>query len=140
MKNWDVFVLIYSFVISIMLFSSGKINYENMLSDLELTTIILAMMKSMGIMILITTFLTFVILFLLIDIIISVIFYIEFPILHFLYNTVYLEVVRGWYWDNYQGSNIFMACIILFGLALISSYINPFKSGKTTIFYKKNRH
>lgn len=137
MKNWDVFVLVFSFIITIMLFSSGKISYDNMLSDLNAISVLIVMLKTIGVMILVTTFLTLVILFLLADIIVSVVLTLEFPILHFLYYQVYLDIVRGWYWDFHSGSNIFMACIILFGLALVNSYLNPFGSGKTLVLQKR---
>ena len=74
---------------------------------------------------------------LLIDVLITIIFKTEFPITHLIYDYAYLQLAKGWYWDLHSGSNIFMACIILFGIGLISLYLGPIRKKKKKFIYHK---
>lgn len=140
MKNWDVFIIVSTFVIAIALFASGKIDFNNMLNNLNTEETLVVMFKTATVALLGILALGLLVVVLLADIIISIVLRMEFPLLHFLYDTLYLEYFRAWFWDMHSGSHIFMACIILFGLGVIKSYLGPVKRKKTFVYHKTKQN
>jgi hypothetical protein len=139
MNNWNLFVIMSTFIIMIALFASGKINFTNMLNDLNMQETFFVALKTLVVSIAGVILLLMMILLLLIDVLVSLITSSEFPILHFLYNTVYIDYFRNLYWDTHSGSHLFMACILLFGIAIIYSYIGPFNKKRNFIFHKSGK-
>ncbi len=140
MKNWDVFIIVSTFIIALALFSSGRITFDNMLNNLQLSETIIVMFKTITIALLGSFALALMIIFILIDIIVTFISGVEFPIIQFFYNTVYMGFFHNWYWELHSGSHIFMACIILFGVGLINTYLGPIYRRKTFVYYKSKQN
>lgn len=137
MKNWNAYLMISSIIISIVLFASGKLQIEGALDNINLEESIIAGLKTVLITIAVVITVLLMVVILLIDVLITVLLSSEFPITNLVIEYVYIQLVKGWYWDVHSGSNIFMACIILFGIGLISLYISPFKRRKKKFIYHK---
>lgn len=140
MKNWDVFIIVSTFIIALALFSSGKISFDNMLNNLQLSETIIVMFKTVTIALLGSFALALMIIFILIDVVVTLVSGIEFPIMQFFYHTVYMDYFHGWYWDMHSGSHIFMACIVLFGIGLINTYMGPVYRKKTYVYHKSKQN
>ncbi len=136
MKNWDVFIIVSTSIIALTLFASGRIGMYDMLDNISVQDTVIAMIKTIAIVISGSLIIASMVVILLVDIVTSVIMRIEFPIIHFLYNNYYINIVRDWYWDANTGSHLLMACIILFGLGLINTYLGPVYRKKTFIYHK----
>ncbi|MFW5707125.1 MAG: hypothetical protein ACOC12_04325 [Bacteroidota bacterium] len=136
MKNWDAFVIVSTSVIALALFSSGKINATNMLDNLSFAETLLVMAKTIAVIITGSLTIALMVIILVIDILISVIMQVDFPIMHLLYEYLYLGMIREWFWDAHTGSHILMATIVLFGIGLINTYLGPVHRKKTFIYYK----
>lgn len=137
MKNWNAYLMISSIIISIVLFASGKLQIEGALDNINLDESIIAGLKTVFITIAVVITVLLMVVILLIDVLITVLLSSEFPITNLVIEYVYMQLIKGWYWDVHTGSNIFMACIILFGIGLISLYINPFRRKKRKFIYHK---
>ena len=137
MKSWNTFALMSMFILTIVLFASGKVDFENMLADINTEDTLTAIWKTIVITIIALIMMVLMLVILLVDVVASVLFRVEFPITQFLYENLYLGFVRRWYWDDLSGSHIFMACIIIFGFTLIYSYALPKFKRKRFIYYKK---
>ncbi len=136
MKNWDAFIIVSTSIIALTLFASGRVEMYNMLDNLTVQATLVAMLKTVAIVISGSLIIASMIVILLLDIVTSVIMRMEFPIIHYLYQNYYIGVVREWYWDANTGSHILMACIILFGIGLINTYLGPVYRKKTFIYHK----
>ena len=136
MKNWDVFVIVSTFVIALSLFSSGRITPGNMVDHLHPLETIVVMFKTLAMILIACTGIISMMFILVADIIVSILFRLEFPIIHFLHDFLYLEVIKGWYWDAHSGSHIFMASVSLFGIALINTYLGSYHREKTVVYHK----
>jgi hypothetical protein len=136
MKNWDAFVIVSTFIIAIALFSSSKINALNMLDNLSFSETLMVMGKTLAVIITGSLSIALMIIILLIDILVSIALRMEFPILHLMHEYLYLGMIREWYWDAHTGSHILMACIVLFGMGLINTYLGPVHRRKTFIYHK----
>lgn len=138
LRNWNSFVMAASVIIAIILFASDKINFETMLDNINATETLIVTLKTLLIIFVGVVSMALMIVVLLIDVLVSIIMRSEFPLTHLFYDYLYLQFARGWYWDVHSGSHIFLACILLFGLALLSFYIGPVrKRKKKFIYYKK---
>ncbi|MFN2395807.1 MAG: hypothetical protein ABR597_08985 [Bacteroidales bacterium] len=137
MKNRNFFLMISSIIISIVLFASGKLQIEGALDNIDLEESIIAALKTIFITVVAAITILLMVVILLIDVLITVLLRFEFPITNLIFDYVYLQLIKGWYWDMHSGSNIFMACIILFGIGLLSLYINPFRRRKKKFIYHK---
>lgn len=129
--------MISSIIISIVLFASGKLQIEGALDNIDLEESIIAALKTIFITVVAAITILLMVVILLIDVLITVLLRFEFPITNLIFDYVYLQLIKGWYWDMHSGSNIFMACIILFGIGLLSLYINPFRRRKKKFIYHK---
>ncbi len=138
MKNWNAYVMISSIIISIVLFASGKLQIEGALDNINLEESIIAGLKTVFITIAVVITVLLMVVILLIDVLITALLSSEFPITNLVIEYVYMQLIKGWYWDVHSGNNIFMACIILFGIGLISLYINPFRRRNKKFIYHKN--
>ncbi|MFN3556374.1 MAG: hypothetical protein ACK4VN_10455 [Bacteroidales bacterium] len=139
LRNWNSFIIAATAIITIILFASDKITFETMLNDLELKETLWVSLKTVLVIFTGVTTMALMVVVLLIDVLISIITRSEFPITHLVYDFVYLQFTRGWYWDAHSGSHIFMACIILFGLGILSMYVGPVRRRKKKfIYYKQN--
>lgn len=136
MRNWDAFIIVSTFLLAVALFAGDKIDPENIFINLNAGETLLVMLKTIMVALLGIISIAIMILVLLLDIIVSLLFRMEFPILQFFYNTIYLEYFRGWYWDAHSGSHLFLACITLFSLGLINSYLGPVYREKTFVYQK----
>ena len=137
MRNWNSFLMASTAIIALILFASGKLEIEGMLDNVNLHDTAIAALKTLVIIVVATITLIIMIIVLLIDVLITIIFKSEFPILNLMYEYAYLQLVKNWYWDAHSGSNIFMACIILFGIGLISLYLGPIRKKKKKFIYHK---
>jgi hypothetical protein len=137
MKNWNSFLMVSSLIISIILFASGKLQIDGALDHINLEESIIAALKTILITLAASVTILLMVVILLIDVLLTVLLKSEFPITKLVFEYVYLQFIKGWYWDVHSGSNIFMACIILFGIGLISLYINPFRKRKKKFIYHK---
>jgi hypothetical protein len=137
MKNWNSFLMVSSLIISIILFASGKLQIDGALDHINLEESIIAALKTILITLAASVTILLMVVILLIDVLLTVLLKSEFPITKLVFEYVYLQFIKGWYWDLHSGSNIFMACIILFGIGLISLYINPFRKRKKKFIYHK---
>lgn len=54
-----------------------------------------------------------------VDIVSSLIWKLEFPILHVVYDQFFLAFSKGWYWDQFHGSYLFVSGIVLLLASLI---------------------
>jgi hypothetical protein len=137
MKNWNSFLMVSSLIISIILFASGKLQIDGALDHINLEESIIAALKTILITLAASVTILLMVVILLIDVLLTVLLKSEFPITKLVFEYVYLQFIKGWYWDVHSGSNIFMACIILFGIGLISLYVNPFRKRKKKFIYHK---
>ncbi len=137
MKNWENFILMSTAIISLILFASGKVEFENMLDDINSQDTLIAMGKTIIVTIVALFTLVIMVVVFMVDIVISILLRQEFPITQYLYEKLYINFAKGWYWDSLSGSHIFLACIILFGVTLL--YISLFSRGKRRpfIYHKK---
>lgn len=140
MKNWDAFIIVSSFVIALALFATDKIGFNNMLENLKLGETIIVMFKTATVAFLGSITLAVMVVVLIIDIFVSLIMRAEFPIMQFFYNTIFMDYFKGWYWDAHSGSHILMACIALFGIGLINTYLGPIYRKKTFVYYKTKQN
>jgi hypothetical protein len=140
MKNWDAFIIVSSFVIALALFATEKIGFHNMLENLKPGETIVVMVKTATVALLGSITLAVMVVVLIIDIFISLIMQAEFPIMHFFYDTIFLDYFMGLYWEAHTGSHILMACIALFGIGLINSYLGPIYRKKTFVYYKTKQN
>lgn len=129
--------MVSSLIISIILFASGKLQIEGALDHINLEESIIAALKTILITLAASVTILLMVVILLIDVLLTVLLKSEFPITKLVFEYVYLQFIKGWYWDVHSGSNIFMACIILFGIGLISLYVNPFRKRKKKFIYHK---
>lgn len=129
--------MVSSLIISIFLFASGKLQIDGALDHINLEESIIAVLKTILITLAAIVTIILMVVILLIDVLLTVILKSEFPITKMVFEYVYLQLIKGWYWDVHSGSNIFMACIILFGIGLISLYISPFRRRKKKFIYHK---
>lgn len=136
MKNWDAFIIVSTSIIALTLFASGRIEMYNMMDNITVQDTVVAMVKTVAVVISGCLIIASMIVILLVDIVTSVIMRMEFPIIHFLYQNYYVGIVRDWYWDANTGSHLLMACIVLFGIGLINTYVGPVYRKKTFIYYK----
>ncbi|MBW6480783.1 MAG: hypothetical protein K0B37_15245 [Bacteroidales bacterium] len=136
-KNWNSFLMVSGIIISIILFASGKLQLEGALDQINLEDSIIAALKTILVTIAASVTIFLMIIVLLIDVLITILLRSEFPITNLVFEYVYLQFFRGWYWDAHSGNSIFMACIILFGIGLISLYISPFRRRKKKFIYHK---
>jgi len=136
MRNWDVFIIVSTFIIALALFSSGKIGFENMLTDLKPAETFLVMAKTVAVAIIGTVSLAIMVLLVIIDIAITLFSGVEFPVLRFFHDVVYMHYFFVFYWEAHSGSHIFLACIILFGVGIINTYLGPVHRKKTFVYHK----
>lgn len=136
-KNWNSFLIITSLIISILLFASGKLEIEGALDHINLEESVIAALKTILITLAASVTIVLMVVILLIDVLLTVLLKSEFPITNLIFEYVYLQFIKGWYWDFHSGSNILMACIILFGVGLTSLYINPFRRRRKKFIYHK---
>jgi hypothetical protein len=136
MKNWDAFIIVSTFMLAIALFAGDKIEVENIFYNLKAGETLVVMFKTLIVALMGIISLAIMILVLLLDVAVSLLMRMEFPILQFFYNTIYLDYFRGWYWDAHSGSHLLMACVTLFALALINSYLGPVYREKTFVYHK----
>ncbi len=136
-KNWNSFLMVSAIIISIILFATGKLQIEGALDHIDPKDSVIAALKTILIMVTASVTIILMIIVLLIDVLITVLLKSEFPITNMAFEYVYLQFIRGWYWDMHSGNSIFMACIKLFGIGLISLYINPFGRRKKKFIYHK---
>ncbi len=136
MRNWDVFFIVTTFIIALALFSSGRIGFENMLNDLKPAETIIVLAKTIAVVVVGTLSIAIMILLVLFDIAITLFSGVEFPVLRFFYDIVYRQYFQGFYWDAHSGSHIFLACIILFGIGIINTYMGPVHRKKTFVYHK----
>jgi hypothetical protein len=136
MRNWDAFALMSMVIITIILFASGKVDFEYMLDDINMQETLEAIGKTIVITIFALIMMVLMLVILLVDVVVSILFRVEFPITMFIYEKLYLGFVRAWYWDDLSGSHIFLACIIIFGFTLIYTYALPKTKRKRFIYYK----
>ena len=136
-KNWNSFLMVSSLIISILLFASGKLQIDGALDHINLEESIITALKTILITLAATVTILLMVVILLIDVLVTVLLKSEFPITNLIFEYVYLQFIKGWYWDVHSGSNILMACIILFGVGLISLYVNPFRRRKKKFIYHK---
>jgi hypothetical protein len=125
MKNWEVFILISTVIISFMLFAGGKLETSNAFHGVNSFGTLISMGKTIiiifaAIFLMLPLFVT-----LILDVAVSLIIRREFPLTTWIHDNIYLGFFRGWYWDDLAGSNILLACIILFGIALVYTYAMP---------------
>ncbi len=60
-----------------------------------------------------------------VDILSSLIWKIEFPILHLIYDKFFLTFSKGWYWDQFHGSYLFISAVVfLIGSLIILAIPN----------------
>lgn len=140
MRNWDSFVMVSTTIIALMLFASGKIAFDNMLDNLQVQQTLIVLLKTLVIIFVATLSMASMVVVLLVDILVSLMMRSEFPITLFLYDTLYVQLARGWYWDMHSGSHIFMSCIMLFGGGLINTYLGPVKRKKKFIYHKNKSY
>jgi len=140
MKNWDVFIIVSTFIIALALFSTEKIGVENMLSNLNPAETIIVMFKTITVSLVGIIGLTSMIIILLADILVSMFMRADFPIMHFLHDKVFADYFINWYWEAHSGSHILMACIILFGFGIINTYVGPVYRRKTVVYYKTKQN
>lgn len=136
MKNWDVFIIVSTFVIVLSLFSSGRVSADNLTDHLHPLETIIVISKTL-LMVLMACIGILSMMFVLVsDIVVSILFRLEFPIIHFLYEYAYLGVMKGWYWDAHSGSHLFMASVTLFGIGVINTYLGSYQREKTVVYHK----
>lgn len=135
MRNWNVYFIMSAIIITIILFADKKVSPENMLSGLQTGETLIVFLKSIAITLVTVVSLVFMIVILLADVLVTIVTGKEFPLTQLMYDNIYIQLLRGWYWDAHSGSHIFMACIIMFGLGLISLYIAPLRRKKKFIYY-----
>ncbi len=139
MRNWNVYFIMSAIIITIILFADKKVSPENMLSGLQTGETLIVFLKSIAITLVTVVSLLLMIVILLADVLVTIVTGKEFPLTQLMYDNIYIQLLRGWYWDAHSGSHIFMACIIMFGLGLISLYIAPLRRKKKFIYYSSRK-
>ncbi len=137
MSNWSIFLIISSLLIGILLFVSGKLGFESMLDDIEKKETIIVVLKTLVVIFLVVLNLGLFVFLLLLDVLATLLTPKIFPVLNFLYQFVFEEISKNWYWNSHDGRHILMACIILLGIGLISIYLSPLKTKKKFIHYSE---
>lgn len=139
LRSWSSFLIISAVVIVIALFASEKVDMNSLFIELEFKNVLWVMLKTLAVSFLSIISLGLMIVIALIDVLLSLITQLEFPIMSFMYQYLYLDLARGWYWDIHTGSELFTSCLILFSLAMIRVYITPYNQRKIFVYHPKGR-
>lgn len=128
--------MVSAVILTLVLFASDRVGFDNMLQNLNARETIIVIVKTLVVIAMASISIAMMVVFLLLDVLVSIVTRMEFPISHFVYNTIYLDLMQNWFWNSHSGSHILMACIILFGAGLINTYLGPVKRKKKFIYHK----
>lgn len=113
MKKISVLVLIASLILLITLWLSGKVAFEPaFFSELSLLPWLISFAKTAVVLSAYIAGFFAMIVIAFVDIISSMILKLEFPILHLIYDQFFVVFSKGWYWDQFHGSYLFISAVI----------------------------
>jgi hypothetical protein len=135
MKKFSALILLASLILLFVLWISEKMVFEWVFfiglnpvhwlqAMLKTFIVLLAYIGGFFAMILITF----------IDILSSMIWKVEFPILHLVYEKFFLVFSKGWYWDQFHGSYLFISGVIIFFIAMVMLAIPDTKRTRRVVY------
>lgn len=120
MKKVSALVLIASLILLITLSVTRKFSFEpSFFDDLNLIHWLNALFRTIVVLMAYIAGFFAMIVITFADILSSMIWKVEFPMIHFVYDKFFLEFSRGWYWDQFQGSYLFISAILILLISLI---------------------
>lgn len=122
MKNISILLITTAIILTVILMITGKMDFTSFLSTrLDISGSFQALLKTIIIGFVWGVGLAIMIVITLVDVIITITTRIEFPILNFLYQWIFISFSQTWYWDQFTGMQLFSSALFLFfiGVALL---------------------
>lgn len=120
MKKFGALMLVASLVLLVTLWLSGKVMFQpGFFSDLSFSRGFYSLVKTIVVLTAYIAGFFAMLVITFVDIISSIIWKAEFPLLHLVYDKFFLAFSKGWYWDEFSGSCLFISGLILFLTSLV---------------------
>lgn len=110
MKKVSALVLIASLILLLTLWFNHKVSFDlSFFQNLNPVQWLSAFFRTLVVLIAYIGGFFAMILITLVDIVSSLVWKVEFPLLHLVYDKFFLAFTKGWYWDQFQGSYLFIS-------------------------------
>ncbi|MFP4060697.1 MAG: hypothetical protein ACOCXD_01000 [Bacteroidota bacterium] len=119
MKNWRFTFFFASILIIILAFTTGKVESSNLMVGLSLVGLLVAFIKTVLIIAIVSLAISITPLGFIIDLIIVIFTAYSWPILRFTWGLAWRELAVEWYWNSSTGSAIVVAAIIIAALGFL---------------------
>jgi|GEM_PF-6852953 len=120
MKKVSALVFIASLILLLVLWLTDKVAFEAALfKEINLLHWLVSFFKTAVVLSAYIAGFFAMIIITFVDIVSSMIWKIEFPILHMIYDKFFITFSKGWYWDQFHGSYLFISAIVFLIVSLI---------------------